>query len=347
MLNIKTLKKLKAGDKVAILTLSWGAPALFPGVFELGLSRLRAVFQLEPVELKTTRMLDATVEEKTADLIAAFRNPDIKAVIASIGGDCQVEYVKNLPTEPFRENPKIFLGYSDNSNFCNFLWHLGIPSYYGGNIMTQFGMNIKMDELTVEFLRHVFFDTGEFALYPAVEFNEIGLDWAVEENLYKSRAYLPNKEGWIWDGQTDAEGITWGGCLESIGDMLLNQIEIPTLEQFGNIVLISETCEEVPPHHAVRRIFRALGERGILSRCRGFLIGRAKAGEFDKQYDQQVRDSYRKEQYEATLTTIRKYNKHSPIVLNVDFGHTDPQIAIPYGQKARIAGSSQQIFLTY
>ena len=106
MLN---LQKLKKGDKVAILSPSFAAPGKWPAVYELGLKRVREVFELEPIAFPTTTKLGASKEERSADLISAFENSEIKAVIASIGGDDQVTYIKNLPPKPFVQNPKPFL----------------------------------------------------------------------------------------------------------------------------------------------------------------------------------------------------------------------------------------------
>ena len=133
----KKFSKLSKGDKVAIVSPSFAAPGRFSDVYKLGLERLRTVFGLLPVEYPTTAKLGASGDERAADLIAAFNDPEIKAVIATIGGDDQVTYIKNLPAEPFVNNPKPFFGYSDNSHFCNFLFLNGIPSYYGGSLFTQ------------------------------------------------------------------------------------------------------------------------------------------------------------------------------------------------------------------
>jgi len=119
---MKKLQKLQKGDKVAVLSPSFAAPAIFPKVFELGLRRIRDEFGLEPVEYPTTRKLNASAEDRARDLIAAFSDPEIKAVIASIGGDDQVTYIHKMPPEVFLKNPKPFLGYSDNSHLCNFLF---------------------------------------------------------------------------------------------------------------------------------------------------------------------------------------------------------------------------------
>jgi muramoyltetrapeptide carboxypeptidase LdcA involved in peptidoglycan recycling len=93
---MKELQKLSRGDKVAILSPSFAAPGRWPHVHELGLQRLRETFGLQPVEYPSTRDLHAIVEQKAADLETAFADPEIKAVIATIGGDIQVTYVANL-----------------------------------------------------------------------------------------------------------------------------------------------------------------------------------------------------------------------------------------------------------
>ncbi len=109
---MQSFKKLKKGDQIAIVSPSFAAPGRWPHVYELALQRMRDVFQLEPVEFSATKKLGASKEERAADLIAAFANPKIKAVMASLGGDDQVTYARHLPPTPFQNNPKPFFGYS-------------------------------------------------------------------------------------------------------------------------------------------------------------------------------------------------------------------------------------------
>lgn len=342
---MQKLPKLKPGDKVAILSPSFCAPAVWPHVHELGLKRLREVFDLVPVEYPTTRKLGATGEERSRDLIAAFTDPEIKAVIATIGGDDQVTYVKNLPSEPFKNNPKPFFGYSDNSHLCNFLFLNDIPSYYGGSIFTQYAMQGEMDQYTVIYLKRALFETGEFELLPSETYNDQGLTWNDESLLLTKRQHWPN-EGWHWDSEQNASGILWGGCVECVDEMFRHDTRIPTREQFNDIVLMFETSEEIPSADYVFRFFRALGERGILERVQGVLIGRPKAWEFDKQYSHEERTTYRQAQNEAILKAVRTYNKTIPVVQNLNFGHTDPQIPMPYGSAVRIDTQNKRIFAT-
>ena len=275
MKEMARLPKLKKGDKVAILSPSFAAPGKWPLVYELGLKNLREVFGLEPVEFPATKKLGASGEERTQDLIRAFENEDIKAVITSLGGDDQVTYIKNLPTEPFLQNPKPFFGFSDNTHFANFLWLSGIPSYYGGALFTQFALK-SMDAMTVKYLTYALFESGERELEASPTYSDIGLDWNDPANLEKERTYEPN-DGWQWDGDADAEGILWGGCVESIDELLRHGVQTPSLGDFEDIVLFTESSEEIPPADYVFRVYRALGERGILERVKGILVGRPKA----------------------------------------------------------------------
>ena len=346
MNHFAPIPKLTKGDKVAIVSPSFAAPGKFPHVYELGLRRLREEFELEPIEYPTTRQLGASTEERARDLIAAFTDPEIKAVIATIGGNDQVTYVKNLPIEPFKNNPKAFFGFSDNSHFENFLWLNGVPSYYGGSIMTQFAMQKRMDAYTQEYLRYALFDGGVKEIKPCDRYNDEGLDWGDPDTLDKERNYEPS-EGWHWDGSVDGEGVIWGGCVESVDEMLRHNVPIPKNEEFNRIVLCLETSEEIPSADYVFRVLRAFGERGLLARVQAVLMGRPKAWEFSNQKSTQEKESYRKEQRNTVLRVVRAYNPTIPIVQNMEFGHTDPQIPLPYGKTIRINSSEKKIIVEF
>lgn len=346
MSHFASIPKVTKGDKVAIVSPSFAAPGKFPHVYELGLQRLREEFELEPVEYPTTRQLGASTEERARDLIAAFTDPEIKAVIATIGGNDQVTYVKNLPIEPFRDNPKAFFGFSDNSHFENFLWLNEIPSYYGGSLMTQFAMQKRMDPYTQRYLRYALFEEGERELVASESYNDQGLNWTDPANLDKERIQ-EKSDGWYWDGESDAEGSTWGGCVESVDEMLRHNVPIPKDEEFNHIVLCLETSEEIPSADYVFRVLRAFGERGLLARVRAVLVGRPKAWEFHMQKAPDEKEEYRKEQRQTVLKTVRAYNLEAPVIQNMNFGHTDPQIPLPYGRAVRIQAKEQKIFAMF
>lgn len=322
---------------------SFAAPGKWPAVYELGLKRLSELFNLVPVEYSATCKLGATALERTADLVAAFSDPEIKAVIASIGGDDQVTYIKNLSPEVFLQNPKPFFGYSDNSHFCNFLFLNGIPSYYGGSLFTQYAMQGEMDEYTVKFLKQALFTSGEIEIVPSTTYNDQGLSWNDESALTMKRQHWDNP-GFVWDGTNNATGILWGGCLESLDEMLRHNVPIPSLEQFKDIILIIESSEELPSADYVYRIMRAFGERGILKCLKGILVGRAKSWEFHNQKTFEEKEQYRQDQQACILRAVRQYNDEIPVVFNLNFGHTDPQIPMPYGGKVRIDVKEKKIW---
>jgi len=347
-MQFQNLTKLKEGDKVAIVSPSFAAPGKWPHIYELGCLRLREVFKLEPVSYPATSKVGASAEERSADLIAAFSDPEIKAVISSLGGDDQVTYIKNLPNKPFINNPKPYFGFSDNSHFENFLWLNGVPSFYGGALFTEFAMQGHMDEFTSNYLRYALFEKGKKELMASPVYNDIGLDWGDVSTVNKERTYETN-EGWIWDNNNsvDVEGISWGGCIESIDEILRHNIALPTLKDFEEIILFAESSEEIPSAPYVFRVFRALGERGILKRVRAIMIGRPKAWEFDKQFNAFEKTEYRKQQREAIIKAVRNYNKEIPIIQNLDFGHTAPQICLPNGCNVFIKAQEKRIFANF
>lgn len=117
--------KASPGDRVAVFSPSYAAPGAAPAVHEQGLRRLRELTGLEPVEYPTTRRLDATARDRAADLNAAFADPAIRAVLATIGGEDQTTVVPHLDPAPLRSDPRLFLGYSDNTNLLTWLWDHG------------------------------------------------------------------------------------------------------------------------------------------------------------------------------------------------------------------------------
>lgn len=219
--------------------------------------------------------------------------------------------------------------------------------------MTQFTAQPEMDAFTVSFLKKALFEEGEFELQSSDEFYDSNLteegmlvDWYKPETLGLKKKREQNP-GWKWDGSKDGAGLLWGGCIESVDEMLRHAVPIPTLEQFAEIVLMLESSEEMPTAEQVRRVVRAFGERGILERVKGVLVGRPKAWYFNNQHSIEEQNKFRSDQQTVILETVRKYNSSIPVVQNLDFGHTDPQIPMPYGGEVRIDSASKKIFGTF
>lgn len=341
-----TIQKLRKGDKVAILSPSSGLAGIFPWVLDLGIERLKSNFQLVPVEYPTTRMPAASAKLRADDINAAFADPDIKGIIATLGGHDQIKVLKYIDKEILQNNPKPFFGYSDNTNLHQLLWKLGIPAYYGGSIMTQFAMQGAMHAITEESINNALFEHGEVKLPTANVFTDVDLDWADRSTLNGERSMEKN-EGWYWDGNGEVEGVLWGGCVETLTVQLESNIYLPDEEDLKDIVLYLETAEDIPEHWVVEYLLIALGERGILSKTKAVLVGRPKAWQLEKQLDADQKNQYRKDQRDIVVRTVREYNNDAIIVQNMDFGHTDPQIIVPSRNKARIDESTRSVYFKY
>jgi muramoyltetrapeptide carboxypeptidase LdcA involved in peptidoglycan recycling len=76
-------------------------------------------------------------------------------------------------------------------------------------------------------------------------------------------------------------------------------------------------------------------------------MGRAKAWDIHRHTTIPERAAYAKDQREAVLGAMAQYNPNATIVFDVDFGHTDPQLIIPYGGLVRVDGPSRTISVLY
>src|SRR3954453_11715999 len=94
--DFQPLAKLQKGDRVAVVSMSFAAPGLFPAVHELAMRRLRDDIGLEPVEYPTTRQLGAPPAKRAPILPEAFADPSIRAVMASMGGDDSITVLPHL-----------------------------------------------------------------------------------------------------------------------------------------------------------------------------------------------------------------------------------------------------------
>ncbi|MFJ3086214.1 S66 peptidase family protein [Streptomyces sp. NPDC086838] len=339
--------KPRPGDRVAVLSPSSGLPGLLPLPYELGLRRLREDFGLEPVEYPATRKMGSTPQERAADLHAAFADPEIKAVIASIGGDDQITLLPHLDRELLRANPKPFFGYSDNTNLLVLLDNLGIVGYHGGSLMVEFGRPGALHPQTAESLRAALFTHGEYELASAKESGSVNRDWKDPRTFEQEPDLLP-ADGWTWHNPGRVvEGASWGGNLEILAWMLMADREILPPEAYDGRVLFLETSEELPSADEVYRILRNMGERGLLRRFPALLMARAKNWSFDKPLDAEAGAVYRRQQREAVLRALAEYAPDAMAVFDVDCGHTDPQVVIPFGGRIRVDGTARRITVTY
>jgi muramoyltetrapeptide carboxypeptidase LdcA involved in peptidoglycan recycling len=340
--------KPRPGDRIAVISPSSGLAGLLPLPFELGLTRLEKDFGLVPVEYPATRMMGSTPRARAADIHAAFADPTVTAVMASIGGDDQITVLPLLDRELIRSNAKPFFGFSDNTNLLAYLWNTGIVGYHGASVMTELGRPGAMDPLTEESLRAALFSSGPYELRPAERFCDISRDWADPATFTAEPETRPGG-GWSWHGpQRVAEGPSWGGNLELLSWLLMADREIqPDLSAYDGCVLVLETSEELPTAEEVFRILRNMGERDLLRRFPALLMARPKTWSFESPNGPEEAARYAQEQRAAVVRALAAYAPGTMAVFDVDFGHTDPQLVIPYGGSVRVDGPARRITVTY
>ncbi|MET0423450.1 MAG: S66 peptidase family protein [Actinoplanes sp.] len=339
---MKPPPKLKSGDRVAIVSPSWAGPGTFAATHELAMTRLREEFGLEPVEFPTTRH-QGSPAERAADLMAAYADPTIRAVFATIGGSDQITVLPHLDPAPFRADPKPYFGYSDNTNLLNWLWLHGVPGYHGGSTMVHLARGGGIDPEHATSLRAALFERGDLEIRPVERFTDEELSWADPASLTTSPPTVPSP-GWVWH-QSDrvVTGPTWGGNLEILHwNLAANRWIKPSADYAGSVLLL-ETSEEMPPADEVFRMLRNAGERGLLEQFPAVLVATAKASHHRNRPPQSERQRFRDDQREAVLQALHTYNPAAMAVFGVDFGHTAPQWILPYGGEITVDGPARRI----
>ena len=334
------------GDRIAVLSPAFAAPAVAPELHEQAMRRLQDLTGLVPVEYATTRQLDASPEARAADVNAAFADPGIRAILATIGGDDQILVVPHLDAALAQADPKPFLGYSDNTNILNWLWGLGIRSYHGGSTAVHLGPGPAVDDVHLRSLRAALLDGGTVDITEPGESEDNGRRWQDPLALSEYGDRIATEE-WTWSGSASrVEGRTWGGCLESIDGLALAD-RLPTAYDLGGGILLLETSEERPPASWVGRWMRGLGERGILAAVAGVVVARPPVSDFEFLPSRDEAAALRAAQRDVVIEAVARYNPDAVVCVGVPFGHTRPQWILPYGGTMALDGASRTVTASY
>ena len=322
---------LAAGDRIAVVSLSWGGPGTFPHRYEAGARQLEEAFGVQvvamPNALRDAGWLAANPRARADDLMTAFADPSIAGIVSSIGGDDSIRLLPFVDLSVIAAHPKVFLGFSDTTITHMACLRAGIVTFYGPSILAGFGENGGLLPYMEDGVRRTLFEPEAPLAWPE---NTEGwtvehLDWADPDNQSRPRALRPST-GWRWLGGSPAEGPIVAGCLEVL-DWLRGTAWWPDLD---GAVLAVETSEDQPSPEVVASFFRSLAAIGDLGRLRAVLFGRPGGADLPRgdhePYDAAVRTVIRDEQ---GLDAI-------PIVTGMDFGHTDPAWTIPIGVSVRV-----------
>lgn len=335
---MKKIRRLKKGDKVAIVCLSSGilGEAFCAHIVELGKKRLEE-FGLIPVfmpnALKGVTYLKEHPEKRAEDLKHAMMDDQIAGIICAIGGE---DTYRTLPflmedqefVQKVKESPKLFTGFSDTTINHLMFYRLGMRTFYGPNFICDLG---EMESEMLPYTKQAFtsYFTGEIQIESSEYWYEERTEFSEKQLMIPRNRHQETHGFEVLQGVGVFQGALLGGCLESLYDMLTrnryaDEKEVcakygifPNKDEWEKKILFIETCEEKPSPDLFEKELMELKALGVLEAVEGIIVGKPQDESFYEEY---------KEKLVAVVADEKK-----PILYNVNFGHAIPRCVLPYG----------------
>lgn len=316
-------EKLKIGDEVRIISPSRSMAILSKEIInitnkrfqELGLKLSFGKHVYEADEFHSS-----SIESRIKDLHEAFSDKNVKAVITVIGGFNSNQLLRYIDWDLIKNNPKIFLGYSDITALNNAIFaKTGLVTYSGPHY-SSFGQKLYFD-YTLEYFKKCLMTNELFTIRPSKSWS--GNDnWWLDQN---KRNFIDNK-GFLVINEGKATGNILGANLCTL-NLLQGTEYFPNLTD--SILFIEDDYES--QSYTFDRDLQSLIHQSDFSKVRGIVIGRF-------QNESKITD----ELLIKIIKTKKELNK-TPVIANVDFGHTDPKITFPIGGEVKIMASKNKV----
>lgn len=320
--------KLKSGDEVRVVALARSASDIDERVLE------RAKVALESLGLKVTFSKNAfsrnqrgcpTDDEKVEDLQEAFMDENVRCILAAIGGFNSNQMLCKINWQIIKDNPKIFGGFSDITVLNHaILAKTGLVTYAMPNFYC-FGLPPETN-YSLEYFRRCLFADQPAEL--VVQQSETFYDFPWNYDEVSPRQALENSGPRVVQSGS-AEGVMIGGNLCSLN--LLNGTEyFPRIE--GDIILCIEddSYDSIP--ETVERNIQSLMQQPFFRQVKAILVGRFQG------------ESRATNDMISDIILSKSIDSKIPMIVNLDFGHTDPKFTYPVGGKCEVvAGSNIKI----
>ena len=307
---------LAAGSRVAIISPSFAvlsAQQLLDAEAELTASGFIPVVM--PHAQDTYGYLAGTDADRAADIMAAFLDPEIRAIWCVRGGYGAARALPYLDFDLIRQNPKPLVGYSDHTALqLALLARADLPSFHG------VFRRPSAESPSATLLQSMYVEGRPKVVLPVADVSaEVGGGEPVV----------------LIEGS--ATGRLIGGNL-TVFQSLLGTPYMPNLD---GAILFFEDVHEAP--YRVDRMLNQLRQTGILDRAAGLLLGqftydrdavRARPGPPDDgPYDMEtvLQDSVR--------------DLKLPVIANLPFGHIKNQLTLIQGATTTISTSPHSIQL--
>ena len=292
--------KLQKGDEIRVIAPSRSLSTVRKNIFSSALEYLenqgyRITFSDHSRDVNF--MESASVLARIEDLHHAFLDPNVKAILTSIGGFNVNQLLEYIDYSVIENNPKIICGYSDITALLNAIYaKTGLVTYHGPYFST-FGFERNREYTNTYFEKCVGSDE-EYRVDPPSEADR----------------YEVVQEG-------ECEGVVIGGNLCTM-NLLQGTDFMPDLR---DIILFLEDDNIMGEYFADefdRNLQSLLQVKG--ARIAGVVLGRFS-------YDCNMTADV-----VAKIVRGKKQLQDVPVIFNADFGHVYPQITFPIGGIAKI-----------
>lgn len=314
---------------------------------EIGLRRLQAYglqVKLLPHALSGMEFIRDHPEARAADLLEAFRDPEIDMILCAIGGDDTYRLAPFLFEDDALQKAvtnKVFLGFSDTTLNHFMLHKAGLATFYGQAFLPD------VCELSADMLpysRRYFeelISTGTIReVTPSPVWYSARTNYSPDQIGVPPEQH-PNSGFELLQSAPAFHGKILGGCIDSIFDMFdggryAGMPEVcrkyglfPTADDWRGRILLLESSEELMPPEKYEQALRHLKEAGVFDAVNGVLIGKP------------MDDTYH-EEYKRLLVSVID-DQSLPVVCNLSVGHALPRCILPFGVEAYVDAAAQRI----
>lgn len=314
--------KLKFGDEIRVI-----APARSLSLIS-DETRKIAIKALEDIGFKVTfsknceesdAFISSSVKSRIEDLHAAFSDKNVKAILTVIGGYNSNQLLDYINYEMIKNNPKILCGYSDITALSNAIYKMTGLITYSGPHFSSFGMKKGM-AYTKECFKKCLMEENTFEVEPAKQWSDDA--WYLDQ---ENRVFFENKRYEVIN-EGIAKGKIIGGNLCTF-NLLQGTKYMPNIE--GKILFIEDDCLSSP--ETFDRDLQSLMHQANFDKVRGIVIGKF-------QVDMKMTEEklYKIIKAKSELDNI-------PIIAEVNFGHTTPQITFPIGGEVEIMANDKDV----
>ena len=334
---------------VGIVSLSSGVlgEAFAAHELPIGEERLRAL-GLSVKYMPHARMgmayLRAHPEARAADLLAAFRDPEIDMILCAIGGDDTYRLAPFLFEDGALQKAvtdKIFLGFSDTTVNHFMLHKVGLPTFYGQAFLPDIcELGADMLPYTRRYFEELIRTGRIAAVTPSDTWYETRKDFGAGQ-VGMDMPACKNGGFELLRGRARFEGEILGGCIDTMFDMfdgsryadmpgVIRRYGLfPSAAEWCGKILLLETSEEKPSPEKYRRALEYLRDAGVFEAVSGVLVGKP------------MDDAHHAAYKEALLEVIP--DRALPIVCNLSVGHAQPRCILPLGVHAAGDADAQRI----